>query len=40
MTNISWGDAREIVAKRDLLDRTMSLYRKDKVPPEYLIEID
>jgi hypothetical protein len=40
MTQIHWGAAMRIVAKRDLLGRTMSLYRKDANPPEFLIEID
>lgn len=40
MTSVSWGAAIDIVARRDLLGRTMSLYRKDTDPPEYMIEID
>lgn len=40
MTSVSWGSALEFIAKRDLLGRIMSLYRKDGNPPEFLIEID
>lgn len=40
MTSVSWGPALHIVAQQDLLGRTMSLYRKDTAPPEYLIAID
>lgn len=40
MTKIHWGAARSHVAKRDLLGRVMSLYRKEGTPPEFLIEID
>ncbi len=29
MTKIKWGDARSLIAKRDLLDRTLKLYKKD-----------
>jgi hypothetical protein len=30
----------KIIAKRDLLGRIMSLYRKEGTPPEFMIEID
>ncbi len=40
MTQLHWGLALPVVARRDLLGRTMSLYRKDTNPPEFLIEID
>ena len=40
MTNISWGDAKSLIAKNDLLGRIMTLHRKDSTPPEYMIEID
>jgi hypothetical protein len=40
MTQVHWGDAHAVIAKRDLLGRTMSLYRKEGAPPEFLIEID
>jgi HKD family nuclease len=40
MTQVHWADAHGVIAKRDLLGRTMSLYRKDGAPPEFLIEID
>lgn len=40
MTQLHWSLALPIVARRDLLDRTMSLYRKETNPPEFLIEID
>lgn len=40
MTSVSWGAALPIIAHRDLLDRTMFLYKKSSVPPEFIIEID
>jgi HKD family nuclease len=40
MTQVHWGLALPIVARRDLLGRTMYLYRKGTNPPEFLIEID
>jgi len=40
MTDIKWGPVKDYVSKRDLLERTLSLYRKDTNPPEFLIEID
>jgi len=40
MTQLHWGLALPVVARRDLLGRTMYLYRKDRNPPEFLIEID
>ena len=40
MTQIHWGPAKKIIAQRDLLERIMSLYRKDTSPPQFLIEID
>lgn len=40
MTQVHWGTALKLVAKKDLLGRVMSLYRKDGNPPKFLIEID
>jgi HKD family nuclease len=40
MTQIHWGMVRSLVAKKDLLNRVMSLYRKEGKPPHFLIEID
>jgi hypothetical protein len=40
MTHIKWGPAMQHIAKRDLLDRILYLYRKDTNPPEFVIEID
>jgi len=40
MTQLHWGEAKEHIAKHDLLGRTLSLYRKDADPPEFMIEID
>jgi len=40
MTQLHWGVARPFIAKRDLLGRNLYLYRKDSVPPEFMIEID
>lgn len=40
MTDIKWGAATNYIAKRDLLGRTLYVYRKDTNPPEFVIEID
>ncbi|MFZ6817253.1 hypothetical protein [Undibacterium sp. Ji22W] len=40
MTNISWGDAKSLIAQEYLLGRVMTLHRKDTTPPEFMIEID
>ena len=40
MTSVSWGSVADVIGKRDLLGRTMSLFRNGKKPPEFLIEID
>ncbi len=40
MTQLHWGLARSIIARRDLIGRTLLLYKKDSTPPTYLIEID
>jgi HKD family nuclease len=40
MTQLHWGDAKQYIAKRDLLGRILYLYRKDTTPPEFTIEID
>jgi HKD family nuclease len=40
MTQLHWGIAKKHVAKKDLLGRILYLYRKDTVPPEFMIEID
>ncbi|VWD46267.1 hypothetical protein BLA18110_07271 [Burkholderia lata] len=40
MTNVSWGDAKSLIAQNDLLGRIMTLHRKDSTPPEFMIEID
>ena len=40
MTHLRWGNVISLVAKDDLLDRTLYLYRKDTDPPEFMIEID
>lgn len=40
MTGVHWGTALRLIANRDLLGRVMSLYRKDGIPPQFLIEID
>lgn len=38
MTKIKWGDARSLIAKRDLLDRTLRIYKKDST--DFMIVID
>lgn len=40
MTQLHWGSIRPAIAKKDLLGRTLRLYKKASDPPEYLIEID
>jgi HKD family nuclease len=40
MTNLRWGLIKQLVRNRDLMGRTLSLYRKDAKTPEFLIEID
>jgi len=40
MTSVSWGNAKELLGKRDLLGCIMSLYKKEGNPPEYQIEIE
>ena len=38
MTKIKWGEARALIAKRDLLDRTLRLYKKNAT--DFMIVID
>ncbi len=38
MTKIKWGEARALIARRDLLDRTLRLYRKNST--DFMIVID
>jgi len=40
MTSLRWGEARNIVAKEDLLERTISLYKSDVVDDLFIIEIE
>lgn len=40
MTQVHWGAAKPLIARQDLLDRDLYLYRKDTTPPEFMIEID
>ena len=40
VTHVSWGEAKSLVAQSNLLGLTMTLYRKDSTPPEFMIEID
>ena len=40
MTELRWGVAKPLIAKTDLLERNLYLYRKDSTPPEFMIEID
>lgn len=40
MTNLHWGNAVDLVAKEDLLNRTMSLYRNPVTANSFVIEID
>ena len=40
LTQLHWGDVKPLVALEDLLDRTLFLYRDDKQPGLFVIEID
>ncbi len=40
MSAVRWGDARAIIAREDLLDRTMSLYRVEGQPTSFVLEVD
>lgn len=40
VTQIHWGDAKKIIAQKDLLGRELHLYRKDGATAQYVIEID
>jgi hypothetical protein len=40
MSALRWGAARPLVAKEDLLGRTMHLYRDGLHPNSFVIEID
>lgn len=40
MTQLHWGQARPLVAREDLLDRTMYLYRDETAPDLFVLEID
>jgi HKD family nuclease len=40
MTRLSWGNALEHVARRDLIGRTLSLYRDKADATRFLLEID
>jgi hypothetical protein len=39
-TGLSWNQAAALVAREDLLDRTMRIWRSTTNPPEFQIEID
>jgi HKD family nuclease len=39
-TSLSWNEARPLVAREDLLDRTMRIWRSTEDPTEFQIEID
>lgn len=40
MTQLHWGEARSLVAREDLLDRTMYFYRDETDPELFVLEID
>lgn len=40
VTALRWGPMRDLVGKRDLLGRTLTLYRRDGLRPTFLIDID
>ena len=40
MTHLHWGQVLPLIQRKDLLGRTLLLYRQDATPPTYTIEID
>lgn len=40
MTGLHWGDAKPLVAKEDLLDRVLKLFRETDDPSRFTLEID
>ena len=40
MTRLSWGDAREHITRKDLIGRSVFLYRDAADPGKFMIEID
>jgi hypothetical protein len=40
MTRLSWGPMREFVARPDLIERTLALYRDRVDPKRFVLEID
>lgn len=40
MTSLHWGPIKSVVARKDLLGRTLTLSRNGTIPPRFLIEID
>lgn len=40
MTSLHWGDAKPLVAKEDLLDRVLKLFRETNDPTRFTLEID
>lgn len=40
MTHLHWGDAREFIAKKDLLDRELKLHEVVGNPNQFILEID
>ena len=40
MTRLSWGPMREYIARPDLIDRTLALYRDKVDPTRFVLEID
>ena len=40
MSRLSWGSAKQYIAHPDLIGRTLSLYRDEEIPTQFLLEID
>ena len=40
VTQIHWGDKRDLIAREDLLERTLRLYKSQTHPNRFVIEID
>ena len=39
MTHLRWGELRDLVARADLLDSTLRIYRREGTPPTFALEI-
>ncbi|HDR8952686.1 phospholipase D family protein [Burkholderia vietnamiensis] len=40
VTHLRWGDILPLIKREDLFQRTLRIYRKESVPPTFVLEID